>query len=205
MLTMLRSKFFIFILGLCFHLTSCKQQVLNEKELYTYLKDENNGLIHSWKEEPFGVSVMYKPSSLLAKQEIGDETDPKKIKEIKERYNEYLYFVLNFSYQNGELLNAFAGNRLKFSELVNTLSFGMKEKVRIVTDQKEKVLLTDFIHSRHYGMGGGSMLLLVFDKNKVLGQTQTDFKIKLKEIGIGIGNLSFNIEKEKIEYCPTLK
>ena len=203
---MLKTKWiYIFFIGVCFHLTSCTQEVLHEKELYTYLKDERHGLIHSWEEEPFGVSVMYKPSALLAKQELGEEVDPVKIKEVTDRYDKYLYMVLNYAYKDGELLNAFAGNRSKFAELVNVLSFGMKEKVSIITDQKKKVPLADFIHSRHYGMGGGSMVLLVFNREEVLNQTQNTFKIKLKDIGIGSGNLSFTVEKEQIENCPTLK
>lgn len=195
----------LLLIGLCFHLTSCTKKVLNEKELYTYLKDESNGLTHKWKEDPFEISVMYKPSSLLAKQELGEETDPVKIKEVTNRYNDYVYFVLNYAYKEGELLNAFAGDRGKFADLVNVLSFGMREKVCVITDQKQKIPLADFIHSRHYGMGGGSMVLLVFNKNEVLNQTKESFKLKLKDIGIGIGNTSFKIEKEKIENCPTLK
>lgn len=201
---MLKNKFFILFFGLCVHLTSCKQQALNEKELYTYLKDENNGLIHQWKEDPFGISVMYKPSSLLAKQEIGNEIDLVKIQAIKERYNNYLYFVLNYSYKNGELLNAFGGNRPKFAELVNTLSFGMKEKVSILTDNKEKIPLADFIHSRHYGMGGGSKIVLIFDKNELLESTQSTFDFVLKDIGIGTGITKFNYKIKDIEQCPIL-
>lgn len=195
----------ILLIGLCIHLTSCKQEVLNEKELYNYLKDERNGLIHHLKEDPFSILVMYKPSSLLAKQELRDEIDPVKIKTVTDRYNDYLYFALNYSYKEGELLNAFAGNRPKFSELVNQLSFGMREQVSIITDQKNKVPLADFIHSRHYGMGGGSMVLLVFNREDIISQTKDSFKIKLKDIGIGTGTVSFTIKKEDIENCPTLK
>ena len=83
----------ILLIGMCFYLTSCTRKVLNEKELYTYLKDESNGLTHKWKEDPFEISVMYKPSSLLAKQELRDEIDPIKIKTVTDRYNDYLYFI----------------------------------------------------------------------------------------------------------------
>ncbi len=195
----------LLLIGLCFHLVSCKQEALNEKELYTYLKDESNGLIHKWKEDPFEISVMYKPSSLLAKQELGNETDPVKIKEITDRYNDYVYFVLNYAYKEGEVLNAFAGDRRKFADLVNVLSFQMREKVSIITDQKQKVQLADFIHSRHYGMGGGSMVLLVFDKKEVLSKTNNNFKLKLKDIGIGIGNQKYTYQKANIGNCPKLK
>ena len=202
---MLKSSVYILLLSLCISIISCAPDKLKEKELYGYLKDESNGLIHTWENDPFGVSVMYKPSSLLAKQELGEEKDAKKVKDVKDRYNKYAYFVLNYSYNGGELLNAFAGNRPKFSELVNQLSFGMKEQISIITDQKKKVPLADFIHSRHYGMGGGSMVLLVFNREDILSQTNKHFKIKLKDIGIGTGNLSFTIEKENIENCPILK
>ena len=193
------------MLSVSFCLVSCSKETLNEKELYTYLKDEGNGLIHKWEKEPFGISVMYKPSSLLAKRELEKETDLQKIKEITDRYNQYLYFVLNYSYKDEGLLNAYANKRSIYAELVNVMSFGMKEKVGVITDNKQKLPLVDFIHNRHYGMGGGSTILLVFNRDDVLNSTKDRFKITLKDIGVGIGNISFDIEKEKIEYCPTLK
>ena len=202
---MLKNSFYLLLFIVCFGLTSCTPDKLSEKALYTYLKDESNGLMHRWKKDPFEISVMYKPSSLLAKQELGEETDLSKIQEVNDRYNQYLYFVLSYSYKGGELLNAFGGDKEVFASLINQLSFGMNENVNIITDQKYKVPLSDYIHNRNYGKGSESSVLLVFNKNLVQNQSTEYFKLKLKDIGIRIGNKSFVILKEKLEKCPTLK
>ena len=98
---MLKSNFYILVLSFCFSIMSCTPEKFTEKELYVYLKDDSNGLIHKWEDDPLGITVMYKPSSLLAKQELGEETDVKKIKETQDKYNKYVYFVLNYSYDGG--------------------------------------------------------------------------------------------------------
>ncbi|MGB0870926.1 MAG: hypothetical protein ACPGSD_15135 [Flavobacteriales bacterium] len=190
---------------LLFCFVSCTPDSLTEKKLYAFIKDTDNGLFQEIKEDPFTVSLMYKPSALVAKQEIEVDMTPKEKEDVYKRYEKYMYFVLNYSYKGQELLNAFGGNRPKFAELVQTLSFGMKEKINVITDQKKKVPLMDFIHSRHYGMGSGSMVLLVFKKNEILSQTNKDFIIKLKDIGVGLGNQSFKYDKNEIIQCPTIK
>lgn len=202
---MLRSSVLRFyILTFSFILLSCTKTELPEAGLYEFLKDQSNDLVHKKTIEPFGVSLMYKPSELLASQEITTQSSQLQIDSIEAKYEQYIYFVLNYTYREGDLLMAFRGNQGKYAGLVNQLSFGLRDKVSIITDKSKTIKLADAVFSRHYGLGAGSQVLLAFNRKEIFQQSTENFKVKIKDIGIGIGQVSFEINKEDIENCPKL-
>ncbi|MCT4645000.1 MAG: hypothetical protein N4A74_08445 [Carboxylicivirga sp.] len=184
---------------------SCTPDELPQKELWEFIKDSNNNLSFSQNRKGVDIDLYHKPSSFFVQLELTDSSTNQELKAITDRYNEYWYFILGYSYQGKELLASTAGNRGQFKHLVETLSFGMTEKVQVITDQKKKVPLADFSHVRQYGMGRKSNVLLVFNKNEILDQTKEYFTIKIKDIGVNIGTTVFSFQKTDILNCPKLK
>jgi len=199
------NKIIYILISTLFCLISCTPKELNEKELYAYLQDEDNGLFQKVNKDPFSVSVMYKPSTLMAKLEIEEGMSKIEIEEIKTRYEKNLYFVLSFSYKGQDLFNAFSNDKQKFSELNNNLSFGMKKITFLKSDLNTKLTLVDFFYTKKYGLGTGSKILLAFNKEKLLNQTKSKFYMTVKDIGIGIGKTVFSFETSDILNCPNIK
>ena len=205
MQSMVRNNIFKFLAISFFStLLACTKTELPEAGLYEFLKDQSNHLIHTTMIEPFGVSLMYKPSELVASQEITKQSLQSEIDSLDAKYNQYVYFVLNYSYKDGDLLSAFNADRGKYSELVNQLSFGLRNKISIVTDKSKKISLADSVYSRHYGLGAGSQVILAFKREDIFKQSIEAFKVKIKDIGIGIGQVSFNVKIDDIKDCPKL-
>lgn len=186
-------------------LLSCSTKSFNsEKDLWTYLKDEKNGYIHSKNINGYDFSLIYKPTDLLVAQELGgDFSDKKKIKSLRDKYKKYLYFTLSMSKGQQELLSTAPKNRQEFGAMVNQLAFGMRDKVHLFSQQKDTLEMLDYVYPRMYGMSRATTMLFVYPRDsKYLHDEYLNFTIE--DLGIYTGEIKFKTLVKKIVNEPKL-
>ncbi|MCU0354191.1 MAG: hypothetical protein MUD08_10710 [Cytophagales bacterium] len=204
------THFFALALNACFLLISfvwsgCSgsPDQVNAEQLARYVSNPENGLVQTQQASGLQVSVCYRPSDLLVAQEIGytdKPADAAAMKVLRQKYDN-LYFTLTLSRDGREALNP-ADGAGEFSDLLQVLSFRMGDYVELMADN-ETVPVADYFFERTYGMGAGNTLLFVFSKQK-LPAKYNRLTFRLKEFGMGAGNLEFAFRSEDIKDAPVL-
>jgi len=196
-------SFFLLII-----LMSCDSKTFdNEKELWTYLKDEKNGYIQHKNVNGYDFTLLYKPTDLLVKQELGDSKDAKTnsalVKKLRTKYKQFMYLTLSMSKNNQEILSTAPKNRNEFGAMVNQLAFGMSEKVHLYTQEKDTIALLDFVYPRMYGMSRSTDILFVYLRDEEhLASEYINFTIE--DLGIYTGEIKFKIPPKNIKNEPKL-
>ena len=184
-------------------LSSCTHNTFDtEEELLVFIKDTENGYLYQKTINGVDFSLLYKPTDLLVNQEIGD-INSKKLMELREKYNNYLYFTFTMSKNNQELLSAAPNNRNEFGAMVNQLAFGMGDKVHLYTEKKDTIQLADYIYPRMYGMSNSTQILFVYPKEKVSLQSKF-LAFTIEDIGLNTGEVKFKIPTKHIINQPEL-
>ncbi|MBN2613777.1 MAG: hypothetical protein JXB00_19625 [Bacteroidales bacterium] len=190
----------LLVVCLCF---SCKRS-LQEEKLLEYINDEKHGLIEQKLINGVQLKMVYKPSDLLAWQEIKvtDSITKEKAGEIRARYAKQYYFLLSVSLQGREILSS-AVDREWFSNMVNTLSFGMNDYVSLVTESLDTLKLITYQCPRTYGMSAGTDVLFVFEKKQL--KPNENLTLKINEFGLYTGDVRFKTKVRNIKKAPKLK
>lgn len=182
-------------------MTACRTDYLSEQELTQYLLDEDNGLKKTVNRGNLSFTVLHRPSDLLVAQDVDNLQDTAAVNKAMNRYNAYLYFILQMSNQGRELLGS--DQRYSVGEYISTISFGMQPYTRLTTPQLDTIPVTDYIYSRTFGYGSSTDLLFVFDREEALTKDKIIFN--LDEFGLGTGNLRFGFETKDIQNTPKLE
>jgi hypothetical protein len=198
-------KKFIVIFLLAPLLFSCSTKVFDtSEELWSYLKDKDNGYLQEKNINGYNFSLLYKPTDLLVIQELEEHPTPEKIKALKVKYKKQLYFTLSMSRNEKELLSTTPKNRQEFGAMVNQLSFGMRNKVHLFTQSKDTIELLDYNYPRMYGMSQATTMLFVYPRDKkYLKEATLNFSIE--DLGTYTGEVKFKIAADKINNEPSLK
>lgn len=184
--------------------SSCGSKNFNTKEdMLAYLNDINNGYHFQKSVNGFDYSLMYKPTDLLVLQFVEAEYPSQEIEKLRKKYAGYLYFNLDIGANGMELLNQNIYNRAEFGAMVNQLSFGMADKINLIGQQRDTIPLLDYVSPRMYGMGQGTEMLLVYERNPQILQ-QEYLLLIIKDLGFGTGEVTFKIETNKIINQPKL-
>ncbi len=184
---------------------SCTNKTFNtEEELWTYLKDEKNGYIQHKNINGYDFTLLYKPTDILVKQELGDSKDAETSSALRKKYNKYMYFNVSMSKNNQELLSTAPNNRNEFGAMVNQLAFGMGDKVHLFTQEKDTIELADFSYPRMYGMSRSTDILFVYPRDKKQ-LTKEYLNFTIEDLGIYTGEVKFKVLTKKIKNEPKLK
>lgn len=176
----------------------------NEVALLEYVKEESNGYTQHKKVNGVDFTLMYRPTDMLVKQELTDESDKEKLKQLRDKYSKYLYFNLSMSVNNQELLSAAPKNRNEFGQMVNQLAFGMNEKVHMYTPEKDTLEMADFIYPRMYGMGKATTIMLVYPRDEKALKNQY-LNITIEDLGLYTGEVKFKVPADKLREEPELQ
>jgi hypothetical protein len=149
----------------------------------------------------YKVTVTYRPTDLLVKQEVGEKPTQEAIAKANKKYQDYYYFILSLSKSGKEALDQSQGFG-QYSEMVQKLSFRVPEFVNMTTSASDTILVADFILNRTYGLGSSTDILVVFNKEKAKGQTWVQFN--LNEFGMNLGNSRMRFKVSELEDCPKL-
>ncbi|AWI25290.1 hypothetical protein [Flavobacterium pallidum] len=202
---MSRKNRFVLLL-LCSLFVACTGKSFEtEKELRAFINDEDNGYKYTKIIGGTEYSLLYKPTDLLVRQELGDaKPDEKKLQVLRNKYGQYMYFTLSMSLNGKELLSNVAGNKARFGAMVNELAFGMDQKVHVYTKQKDTLAMTDFIYPRMYGMSGSTNILLVYPKDEKF-LSEDYLTLAIEDLGFNTGEIKFKIDTKAILDQPYLR
>lgn len=182
---------------------SCKRS-LQEEKLLEFINDEKHGLTEQKLINGVQLKMVYKPSDLLAWQEIKatDSINKEKTGEIRKRYAKQHYFLFSVSLQGKEILSS-AADREWFSNMVNTLSFGMNDYVSLVNKEFDTLKLITYQCPRTYGMSASTDVLFVFEKKDL--KPNDILTLKIDEFGLYTGDVRFKTKVRNIKNVPKLK
>jgi hypothetical protein len=201
MQSMIRNSTLLFLLLL--FISSCSPTFETTEEMNDYIKEEDNGYHYQKTVADVDYVLQYRPTDLLVKQELGDNTDPKQVEKLRKQYGQYMYFNLSMSKNNQELLNGVARDKAKFGQMVNELAFGMEEKLHVYTPTKDTLALADFIYPRMYGMSNSTSIMIVYPRNpKYLEQEYLNFVIE--DLGLDTGDIKFKLKTKALLKEPQL-
>lgn len=196
----LRSHIAVFAILNCLICSCNSPEYLPEKDLHSYVLDEDNELAKSVAAGNTKIKVIYRPTDLLVAQELRSSASPSReeIAGKREKYRHHYYFILSLSQSGKDILtpNGQAG----FSELLQTISFRMNEVVNLTTSQRDTISVADFVYNRTFGLSNSTDILLVFDKSEI-GKTEKIW-INLDEFGLGLGRQSIEFDVRKLEEAP---
>lgn len=197
-------KSILVISSICIVLSCSSSTFKTEAALLDYLKDETNGYIQHKTIKGVDYTLMYRPTDMLVRQELGDIISAAQVKSIRAKYNKYLYFNLSMSKQNHELLSVAPKNRNEFGAMVNQLAFGMQYKVHMFTPSKDTLALADYVYPRMYGMSRATTIMFVYPRaDKYMNAEYLNFTIE--DLGLYTGEVKFKISTDKLQNAPRLK
>ncbi|GFZ94241.1 hypothetical protein GCM10011531_27550 [Aquaticitalea lipolytica] len=195
----------LYLTFIVFLLVNCSNNAFTDEEaLLEYLKDEENGYVQRKSVNGIDFELMYRPTDLLVKQELGDSIISDRVKVLRDKYSKYLYFNLSMSKNNKELLSTTPKNRAEFGQMVNQLVFGMNEKVHLYTQSNDTIQMIDYVYPRLYGMGKSSSLMFVFQRDeKKLKEEYLNFNIQ--DFGLLTGEVNFKVSSQKVNKEPYIQ
>lgn len=182
---------------------SCKRNISLEY-LTDYVQNPKHGLQHEKIVNNTWIKLQYKPSELMTYQEmqyIKDDLEDT-LELLRDKYNDYLYFILSFSPGGKEILNS-AADREWFSEMVNKLSFGMEEYVLLSNEISDTIKLVTFNYPRLYGMSTSTDILFAFENKNLQNIDILTFEIK--DFGLFIGDVKFLFRARDIRKSQTYR
>lgn len=183
-------------------LAGCSAKTMSKDELSSYLHDESNGLLKKIRSKDVLLELVYRPNDLIVAQEI-DEMDytSGQIDSIKNRYQEYVYFILKLSRNGQEITNSFASDPQQFNRAIEYLSFEIGRDFQLV-NETEKLAVEDFMHTRSFGASNANTVLLAFKSNLV--SRSQDFSLLFEDTFFRTGMHQFDFEIDDLKSIPQL-
>ncbi len=177
------------LLGAC-------SETLSHEELLRYIQEPANGLARKEEQGVLCASLTYRPSDLLVWQELGNtpEISDSLLKNARERYDAYWYFVLSLS-QDGR--DPLAGGPA-LADNLQKLSFELDRYVYMVIDQSDTITLSDYYAPRLFGISGAAPVLLAFRKKERFEQLDIIFQ------GFNGVAMRFPFSRRDIDRIPRL-
>lgn len=195
------SKLYIIIL---LSFVSCNSKTFSSKDdLFDFLNNPKNEYVSSKVINGVKFQLFYKPTDLMVSEALPQAYDNTIIDSLETIYEQYVYFKLNLSKGNEELLSSRANNKQKFSEMVNELSFNLKDKIHLTNKEKDTLFLKNYHYSRMYGMTTSTSILLAFDRKKILENEKV--YLKIEDFGFGTGDVQLVQKVDPIRNQPHLK
>jgi len=183
---------------------SCLQKSFDTDEaLWEYIKDERNGYIAHKTIAGVNYSLLYKPTDLLVKQELGANADKSQVENLRSKYGQYCYFNLSMSRGGQEILSSVAGDRNAFGKMVKDLSFGMSDKIHLYTENRDTIAMADYSYPRMYGMSKNTSLLLVYPREEL--EDADEIHLAIEDLGFGTGEVRFKQAMNHIKKQPELQ
>lgn len=196
----MNNHIFSILLILLFY--SCGSKEFNSEEaLWSHVKNPKNGYMQEKSVNRVDFTLLYKPTDLIVAQEIvAKDATQKEIDSLRNKYGLYAYFNLSMSKGNQELLNNLVGDRNQFGEMVNTLAFGMEDKIHLYTSKKDTIPMMDYVYPRMYGLSKNTSLLLVYPKEEI--EDSQEINMSIKDLGFGTGDISFKYDQSLFKKNP---
>lgn len=189
-------------MSLFLFLLSCGSNSYDETTLNAFVQNADNGLLNRQERNGYELTLYNRPTDLWVAQELKNEIPTDSLlNTIRQRYDDYLYFILKISKEEKDALYA-SGGQGAFSELLQNLSFRMGAFVEMVTSKQDTVPLADAHYSRLYGMAGATSVMLVFNREKL---TSTDWvQVNMKDLGLNVGRTNYRFKSRDLLEAPSI-
>ncbi|HZY81096.1 MAG TPA: hypothetical protein VFE50_16345 [Cyclobacteriaceae bacterium] len=200
---LLSARYFIVYAVLFLIVTGCGKEYLSEADLAKYVSDNDNGLTKSVQSGQTRISVSWQPNDLLVARELRNKKliTPGMLREARAKYAGQHYFILRLSQSGKEIVTPTQVGIAGFSELLQTLSFGMADKVLLVGSKRDTTHVADYVYSRTFGAATSSDVLFAFKKNE-LDPGSSYIEFNLDEFGLGTSKRVFRFEVEDLNEAP---
>jgi hypothetical protein len=196
----MENKFWILVFSLALY--GCQQSFTNA-EFDEFAAEETNGYRYTKSVNGVDFTLIYKPTDVMLRQELGDSVNLQQIESLRKKYSNNLYFSLAMSKNDQELLNEAVRDRNKYNEMVNKLVFTMDQSIHFVSKNRDTMPMIDFNYPRMYGMAKSTSMLIVFPRDeKFIDQEYSDFIVE--DIGMGTGDVKFRIKNKIFRSEPVI-
>jgi hypothetical protein len=194
------------IISCALFFASCSQSPVSEAELIKYVADEDNGLTRSTQSGEVKISVSFQPTDLLVARELRGNASPTadQMQRAVSKYSDQYYFVVRLSQGQKELVTPAQVGLAGFSELLQTLSFEMGDKVSVIDASRDTLEVADYIYNRTFGAATSSDLLFAFRKEKTPPNDDGHLELNLEDFGLGTGRQAFQFELDDINDAPQI-
>jgi len=166
---------------------SCQSKLKTREQVYTYIQDQDNGVLHSRENNGINITISYIPSSLM----LGNRDSI--------QIGNYRYFRLMYQVHDKDMLSSIDQN--SYSLLLSRLSFRLEEYLTIRYNGKDE-MFSDYQFSPMYGMTNSTEVILAIEKEKL--NNEKDLIIKLKDIGLGLPEYSFHFSRNDLDRLDDL-
>ena len=185
-------------------LSACEPaEYMSESDLTTFVSQDDH-LSKTISSNQITIRVTYKPTDLLVAQELKSVQDPSvhQITAARDKYKNYYYFIISFSHSDKEVLNPSLIGQSNFSDLLQTMSFGMGELVNLTTSANDTIPVADYVQNRTFGLSKSTDMLFVFDRMKA--RDSEWIQINLEEFVLGTGIQSLRFLVRDLETTPKI-
>src|SRR6478609_5761296 len=121
------------ILFVLFAVGCSKVKPASEEELNKYVLDEKNGLIQTVEENGFKITMTYRPSEFIAKQQMNKDKK-REYDSLNNYFSKYFYFLMEITYNNKDLETSFALRPSSFADNISYMSDKMSRDIKLVSD-----------------------------------------------------------------------
>lgn len=153
----------------------------SKSELVEFIQDQNNELVNEIIEGDLVTKISLYPKGL-----IGEEST-----------NEFIYFLWQVSFKNGEYINTQALHPDNYESILRFYNYEITEKCYFKSDQG-KIYPIQSIYSRSFGLANSDKILLVFKKSDFL-HTSDNFSIHIDASIIGLMQLNYTLNLKLIK------
>lgn len=199
---MIRTNYVLSFLVVCCLVACNTKSFKTKKELMSFISDESNGLLKEVEWNGVSSVVYYKPTDVMVKETVGNETDSSSVKKWRMHYEQYCYFVLSISNNGHDALYAGSVNQQQFNENIQSLAFHVSDWLTCVTSTGDSIPIIDYYFPRMHGLTGTCQILVVYPRKRLLSGDWVKFK--MKEFGLHTGNQKFTFETKKLKNEPIL-
>jgi hypothetical protein len=177
---------------------------IKKDELISYISDPRNDLIKEKEINGIKLVLLFEPSSLLAltDYEAADNKDETLLNKLNKKYTDHYYFILKIS-KNGKEAIRQLGSDQKYSDMVQTFSFGMSDYINLIIPPTDTISLSNYVFEQTFGLTDANRILLCFPKSKAIDGEA--IYINVGECGFGIGTTRFEFKRSSIENIPPLQ
>jgi hypothetical protein len=183
-------------------LLSCAgRSVVSEQELKDYLMDPEHGLSRHEAKKGIDMEVVYRPSELVAAQQVDGVTDKKEQERIIRNFDSLAYFILKLSRNGQEIENAYVSDNDKFLQVTSYLSSGIAQDLYLV-NKEDTIRALDAVYTRMFGAATATTVMAIFDADVKDWDGSVTFCFD--DTGLGLGINEFEFDTNDINKAPTL-
>ena len=190
------------ILALVLFTTSCHKGPMSSGELLDYVMDPENKLDYTVNTHGTSMEVYYKPSSIIIDQQIQGERDTTVVNDVRRSLDRFDYFIFRLERNGMGLENNFAGNPMKFTEVINYLSDRMSVDIQLICGA-DTIAVSDIAFSQSFGLSRKTDVMLAFDSQ--LKNRKGSARLVFSDTEFGTGRHEFYFDTDDVRKIPPLR